>query len=205
MQWCGWSWEYDAEWDKLEKDKYRMISLVQNLRNKWTKKKRQTEKQILNYREHLLVTRGEVVWGWGKPVTGMKSTLNCGEHGVMYRIVKSRYCTPETNWTLCVIYTGIKKQKTQHLKPKKKKYNNPCPFIIFRWLFNTFILMDLEELKMISSYVKLETFLRRKTSLRQVVSLLGIVSIPFWRTYKSLVSKPRAPTPTSLLMTLPPT
>lgn len=50
-----------------------------------------------------------------------------------------------------------------------------CPLVTFRWWFSTFILMDLEGLKMISSCVKLEMFLRLKTLLRQVFSACSLV------------------------------
>ena len=42
------------------------------------------------------------------------------EHGVMYRIVKLLFCTPETNITLYVNYISIKKKK------KKKVLCNFC-------------------------------------------------------------------------------
>ena len=45
----------------------------------------------------------------------IKEYLHHDEHWVMYRIVKSLYCTPETNVTLHINYTGIK------IKNKKKK------------------------------------------------------------------------------------
>ena len=32
----------------------------------------------------------------------------CGEHSIMYKLVQSLSCTPETNVTLCVNYTRIK-------------------------------------------------------------------------------------------------
>lgn len=35
----------------------------------------------------------------------------CDEHRVVYRIVKSLYCTPETRITLYVNYTSRKKKK----------------------------------------------------------------------------------------------
>ena len=42
-----------------------------------------------------------------------------GEYGIIYRIVKSLYCTPETNRTLYVNYTSIinilkKRSKGRH-------------------------------------------------------------------------------------------
>ena len=41
-----------------------------------------------------------------KYIKGIKSTHR-HEHGVMYRMVESLYCIPETNITLYVNYTGI--------------------------------------------------------------------------------------------------
>ena len=43
----------------------------------------------------------------------------CGEHGVMYRIVESLYCTPETNIMLFVKYTStFKKNPLKFFKNK---------------------------------------------------------------------------------------
>ena len=39
---------------------------------------------------------------------GIKEYTYHDEHWVIYRIVESLYCTPETNMTLYVKYTGIK-------------------------------------------------------------------------------------------------
>ena len=49
-----------------------------------------------------MVTRGEV--GGGTATTGED------EHGIIYRIVGSLYCTPETTITLYVNHAGIKKK-----------------------------------------------------------------------------------------------
>ena len=35
----------------------------------------------------------------------------CGEQNTIYREIKPHCCTPETNITLCVNYTQIKKKK----------------------------------------------------------------------------------------------
>ena len=56
---------------------------------------------------------------------GIKEGTNGDEHQVMYRIIKSLYCTPESNITLNVNYTGIKIEyiyiyiKLPSLKKKK--------------------------------------------------------------------------------------
>ena len=42
---------------------------------------------------------------------GTGGKLTCGDHFVMYIIVKSPCCTPETNIILCVNYTSIKKER----------------------------------------------------------------------------------------------
>ena len=52
----------------------------------------------------LMVTKGELE-GWVKQVKGMKSKL------IMMRTVGSLYCTPETNITWYVNYTGFFKLK----------------------------------------------------------------------------------------------
>ena len=63
--------------------------------NKGEKKERQTKKQTLNsVKNKLMVTRGEV------------GALD--EHWVICGTVESLYCTPETNVTVSIIYTGIK-------------------------------------------------------------------------------------------------
>ena len=61
--------------------------------------------RVLTIENKLLVARGEVAGGW-KQITGLAYTYH-DEHWVMYRIVESLYCTPETNITLNVNYTGI--------------------------------------------------------------------------------------------------
>lgn len=38
-------------------------------------------------------------------------SYTCGEHSIIYRVVESLCCTPETNETLCVNYTQIKINK----------------------------------------------------------------------------------------------
>lgn len=38
-----------------------------------------------------------VVWG--------QMVVTCGEHSIMYKLIKSLYCIPETYVTLCVKYT----------------------------------------------------------------------------------------------------
>ena len=50
-----------------------------------------------------MVTRGEVGRGMGEigeQVMGIKEDTYHDEYRVMYRIVESLYCTPETNMTL---------------------------------------------------------------------------------------------------------
>jgi len=41
------------------------------------------------------------------------------EHQVMYRIVESQYCTPETDITLCFTYSRFKKKKECYSMCKK--------------------------------------------------------------------------------------
>ena len=49
----------------------------------------------------------------------------CGEHQVMHKTVKSTCCTPETNVTLYVNYTSIKKANGASVKQNKiNKQNN---------------------------------------------------------------------------------
>ena len=71
------------------------------------KKERQSEKQTLNYSEQ---TEGYQREGQGqeqgKQLMGMKG-YTCDEHWVLYGSAESLYCTPETNITLYVNYTGI--------------------------------------------------------------------------------------------------
>ena len=43
---------------------------------------------------------------------GTDGSYTCGEHSIMYKLVKSLSCTPETNVTLCVNYTQIKRENT---------------------------------------------------------------------------------------------
>ena len=58
---------------------------------------------------------------------------HCGEHWVMYRIVESLYCTPETNTTLYVthIISIFLKKVTDSEKWKKNKkcMDYVAPFI----------------------------------------------------------------------------
>ena len=58
--------------------------------------------RLVTMENTLMVTRGEVLGGWGKQVMGMKEGTCCDEHGVMYGSAASLYCTPETNITPCV-------------------------------------------------------------------------------------------------------
>ena len=53
---------------------------------------------VLNY--HCLVTDG---------------SYPCGEHSIMGRVFESLCCTHETNVTLCVNYTSIKKRSSFEL------------------------------------------------------------------------------------------
>ena len=69
------------------------------------KRERQTKKQTLNCREQTDgYQRGS---RWGKQVMEIKQ-YTYDECRVMYRIDESLYCTPETNITVYVNYTGIK-------------------------------------------------------------------------------------------------
>ena len=54
-----------------------------------------------------MVTRGEVGGGIYEIDEGDEQYTYPYEHWVMYGIVKSLHCTPETNRTLCINYTGI--------------------------------------------------------------------------------------------------
>ena len=57
-----------------------------------------------------MATRGDVSRGMVKGMMGTKECTCCDEHQVMYGSVESLYCTLESNITLCVNYTGIKKK-----------------------------------------------------------------------------------------------
>ena len=46
-----------------------------------------------------------------KSVTGIKEGTCCDEHLMLYEIVESLYCTPETNIAPHVNYTGTKTKK----------------------------------------------------------------------------------------------
>lgn len=46
-----------------------------------------------------------------------------GEQCIMYRIVDSLFCAPETNIALCVSSTSKKKKKSSPLQKKKKQYS----------------------------------------------------------------------------------
>ena len=59
-----------------------------------------------------MVARGEVGEGISERDEGEEGYTYPNEHRVMYRIVESLYCTPETNVTLYVNYTRIKKINT---------------------------------------------------------------------------------------------
>ena len=48
-----------------------------------------------------MVTRGEVGGAWVKQVMQIKEDT-CDEHWVLYGIIGSLYCTPETNTTLYI-------------------------------------------------------------------------------------------------------
>ena len=53
----------------------------------------------------------------------------CGEDSMMHKLVKSLRCTPETNVTVCQLYSGKEKKgekiiiikRTQHHEANKKK------------------------------------------------------------------------------------
>ena len=94
-----------TEISQPEKDKYHIISLMWNLRNKMNmqreKRERETKKQILNYRE-----QSDGCQRGGGQEGGRNRCWDEGtchdEHRVMYGSVESLYCTPETNITLYV-------------------------------------------------------------------------------------------------------
>ena len=71
--------------------------------NKEKKKEDKPKNRLLTIENKLMVTRGEVGGGMGEIGEG-----DHDEHWVMYGSVESLYCTPETNITLYVNYTGIK-------------------------------------------------------------------------------------------------
>ena len=48
---------------------------------------------------------------------GTDGSCTCGEHGIMYKLVKSFSGTPETNVTSCVNYTQKQKNKKKNKKP----------------------------------------------------------------------------------------
>ena len=96
-----------SEVNQSEKDKYHMISLMWNLRNK-TNKQREKKREkrdksgnrLLTIENKLMVTRGEVGGGWVKLVMGMKECTCCDEHRVLSGSAESLYCTPEMYMTL---------------------------------------------------------------------------------------------------------
>ena len=45
----------------------------------------------------------------------------CGDHFIMYKNIKSLYCTPETNIILYVKYNLIKNKLKPYVKKKKKE------------------------------------------------------------------------------------
>ena len=59
--------EYNAKWNKSEEDKYHMISLMWNLRNKTNeqrkKRQKQTKNRLLTIENKLMVTREMRVGG----------------------------------------------------------------------------------------------------------------------------------------------
>ena len=82
--------------------------------------------------------------------------------------------------------------------------SNLRPLVTSRWSSNMCILMDLEGLKMTSSCVKLEVFLRLRTLSRQVLPLLGLVHPLLRLPWCSARSHTECPTPASA-DDLPPT
>ena len=55
----------------------------------------------------------------GEVGDGDKEYIYCDEHWIVYRTVETLHCTPETNITLYVNYTGIKIIKKKQPKTKK--------------------------------------------------------------------------------------
>ena len=63
--------------------------------------------RLLTIENKLVVARREVGGRMGEIGEGDLECAYYDEHQVMYRIVESLYCTPETNITYYVNYTGF--------------------------------------------------------------------------------------------------
>ena len=75
-------------------------------KNKQGKKdQNKTKTRLLNIENKLVVTRREVGGGMGEIGEGDWQYTYCDEHWIIYRIVESLNCTPETN--IDVNYIGI--------------------------------------------------------------------------------------------------
>ena len=82
MTWMELEYIMLSEISQSEKDKYHMISLMWNLRNKTSEQRGKREsdkprKRLLTIENKLMVTRGG---GWAKWVMGIKEGTCCGEH-----------------------------------------------------------------------------------------------------------------------------
>lgn len=79
-----------------------------SLRNKTNELRREkgerckSRNRFLTIKNKLMVTKGEVGWGWVKWVMGIKECTYQEEHRVGYGSVESLSCIPETNVTLYV-------------------------------------------------------------------------------------------------------
>ena len=55
---------------------------------------------------------------------GDRYSYICVEHSIIYKVVDSLCCTPETNVTLCVNCSSIKKEKNPKIRTETQKALN---------------------------------------------------------------------------------
>ena len=111
---------------------WNLRNVTKEQREKERERERQTKKQTLNYREHTDgYQRGGGEGGLVKQVMGIKECTSCDELEVMYGIVETLYCIPETNKTLCV-----KKNRQKTLKQHKELFYNNLVLNEKKWLQN---------------------------------------------------------------------
>ena len=70
--------------------------------------KETNQKRLLTIENKLMITRHEVGGVLGEIGEGDLECTYHDEHWVMYRVIEALCCTPETNITLYVNYTGTK-------------------------------------------------------------------------------------------------
>ena len=73
-------------------------------------------------------------WYCNSDVSGqMVAIYSWGEHGIVYKLIKSLSCTPETNVTLCVTYVQKKRKSVpsnKHIQYCFVKSSDKCVFVI---------------------------------------------------------------------------